>query len=187
VATQPLLVLGADVTVRQGDGLPTTVVHGASELRVKESDRVATVAAGLRAIGVEVDEHPDGWTIHGRAGRVRGGTVDAAGDHRIAMAFMVAGLATREGVTVVGAESARLDPGSEPLAGLFVEAVGPRDRRAGRAGKHDRPRRGGAARAAPCGLGGHVGGAVARLETPFPGQAGAPRGSIARGSCRPGG
>jgi len=89
-----------------------TVVRGADELRVKESDRVATVAAGLRAIGVEVEEHPDGWTIHGKAGRVRGGTVDAAGDHRIAMAFMVAGLAAREGVTVFGAESASVsDPG----------------------------------------------------------------------------
>ncbi len=89
-----------------------TIVHGADELRVKESDRVATVAAGLRAIGVEVEEHADGWTIHGRAGRVRGGTVDAAGDHRIAMAFMVAGLGAREGVTVLGAESARVsDPG----------------------------------------------------------------------------
>jgi len=99
----------------------TTVVHGADELRVKESDRVATVAAGLRAIGVEVDEHPDGWTIHGKAGRVRGGTVDAAGDHRIAMAFMVAGLAAREGVTVLGAESARVsDPGFlSRLRGLF--------------------------------------------------------------------
>ena len=98
-----------------------TVVHGAGELRVKESDRVATVAAGLRAIGVEVEEHPDGWTIHGRAGRVRGGTVDAAGDHRIAMAFMVAGLAAKDGVTVLGAESARVsDPGFlNRLRGLF--------------------------------------------------------------------
>ncbi len=98
-----------------------TVVRGAEELRVKESDRVATVAAGLRAIGVEVEEHPDGWTIHGKAGKVRGGTVDAAGDHRIAMAFMVAGLAAREGVTVLGAESVRVsDPGFlSRLRGLF--------------------------------------------------------------------
>lgn len=89
-----------------------TVVRGADELRVKESDRVATVAAGLRAIGVDVDEHEDGWTIHGKGGRIRGGTVDAAGDHRIAMAFMIAGLAAREGVTVLGAESASVsDPG----------------------------------------------------------------------------
>ena len=99
----------------------TTTVRGADELRVKESDRVATVTAGLRAIGIEVDEHPDGWTIHGKAGRVRGGTVDAAGDHRIAMAFMVAGLAARDGVTVLGAESARVsDPGFlSRLRGLF--------------------------------------------------------------------
>src|SRR5205085_11813920 len=85
-----------------------TVVRGAGELRVKESDRVATVAAGLRAIGVEVEEHPDGWTIHGRAGRVRGGTVDAAGGHRIAVALYGAGLAARDGGTALRAHAARL-------------------------------------------------------------------------------
>jgi len=89
-----------------------TVVRGAEELRVKESDRIGAVAAGLQAIGVDVDVHPDGWTIHGRGGRFRGGTVDAAGDHRIAMAFLVAGLVAREGVTLLGAESSRVsDPG----------------------------------------------------------------------------
>lgn len=86
-------------------------VRGAEELRVKESDRIAAVVAGLRAIGVRVEEHSDGWTIHGR-GRVRGGTVDAMGDHRVAMAFLVAGLAAKDGVTVVGAEIAEVsDPG----------------------------------------------------------------------------
>lgn len=126
------VAIGPDAAPRLIDELPLvavlaafadgkTVVHGADELRVKESDRVATVAAGLRAIGVEVDEHPDGWTIHGRAGKVRGGTVDAAGDHRIAMAFMVAGLASKEGITVLGAESAGVsDPGFlSRLRGLF--------------------------------------------------------------------
>lgn len=88
-----------------------SAIRGAGELRVKESDRIATVASGLRAIGVRVEEHADGWTIHGK-GRPRGGTVDAAGDHRIAMAFLVAGLGSREGVTVVGAEAAGVsDPG----------------------------------------------------------------------------
>jgi 3-phosphoshikimate 1-carboxyvinyltransferase len=88
-----------------------TVVRGAEELRVKESDRLATMSAGLRAIGVRVEEHPDGWTIHGTAGRVRGGVVDSGGDHRIAMAFLVAGLAAREAVVVEGTEAAKVsDP-----------------------------------------------------------------------------
>jgi 3-phosphoshikimate 1-carboxyvinyltransferase len=86
-------------------------IRGASELRVKESDRIAAVTSGLRAIGAEVEEHPDGWTITGR-GRVAGGTVDALGDHRIAMAFLVAGLRARNGVVVHGAEAASVsDPG----------------------------------------------------------------------------
>ena len=68
----------------QGD----TVVRGAAELRVKESDRIATMAAGLRALGIEVDETPDGATIRG--GALRGGWVESHGDHRIAMAFAIA-------------------------------------------------------------------------------------------------
>ena len=68
----------------QGD----TVVTGAAELRVKESDRIATMAAGLRALGIGVDEALDGAIIHG--GALRGGTIDSHGDHRIAMAFAVA-------------------------------------------------------------------------------------------------
>jgi 3-phosphoshikimate 1-carboxyvinyltransferase len=66
----------------------TTVVRGAAELRVKESDRIAGMAAGLRALGIRVDETPDGATIHG--GTLRGGEIDSRGDHRIAMAFAVA-------------------------------------------------------------------------------------------------
>ncbi|WP_024890599.1 3-phosphoshikimate 1-carboxyvinyltransferase [Luteimonas huabeiensis] len=65
-----------------------TVVRGASELRVKESDRIGTVAAGLRALGVRVDETADGATIHG--GALGGGRIDSHGDHRVAMAFAVA-------------------------------------------------------------------------------------------------
>ena len=65
-----------------------TVVGGAAELRVKESDRIATMAAGLRALGIGVDEAPDGATIRG--GALGGGSVDSHGDHRIAMAFAVA-------------------------------------------------------------------------------------------------
>lgn len=65
-----------------------TVVRGAAELRVKESDRIATMAAGLRALGIEVEETPDGAVIEG--GQLQGGDVDSYGDHRIAMSFAVA-------------------------------------------------------------------------------------------------
>ncbi|HET6432394.1 3-phosphoshikimate 1-carboxyvinyltransferase [Dyella sp.] len=68
----------------------TTVVRGAAELRVKESDRLASMARGLRTVGVVVDEQPDGAVIRG--GRIGGGAVDSHGDHRIAMSFAVAGL-----------------------------------------------------------------------------------------------
>jgi 3-phosphoshikimate 1-carboxyvinyltransferase len=65
-----------------------TVVRGAAELRVKESDRIATMATGLRALGIEVQETPDGAVIEG--GRLWGGSVESHGDHRIAMSFAVA-------------------------------------------------------------------------------------------------
>lgn len=65
-----------------------TRITGAAELRVKESDRIATMAAGLRALGAQVDEAPDGATIHG--GGLHGGAVESHGDHRVAMAFAVA-------------------------------------------------------------------------------------------------
>jgi len=65
------------------------VIRGAAELRVKESDRIAAMAAGLRALGIAVEEAPDGLTVEG--GQLQGGEVDSRGDHRIAMAFAVAG------------------------------------------------------------------------------------------------
>lgn len=65
-----------------------TTVSGAAELRVKESDRIATMSAGLRALGVTIHETPDGAVIEG--GRIHGGTVDSHGDHRIAMSFAIA-------------------------------------------------------------------------------------------------
>jgi len=86
-------------------------IRGARELRVKESDRIATVADALRASGGKVEALEDGWIIEG-TGSLRGGRVDAAGDHRIAMAFLVAGLAAKDGITVEGAEAAAVsDPG----------------------------------------------------------------------------
>ena len=88
----------------------TTTVRGALELRVKESDRITAVVTALRAIGVRVEELEDGWAVTG-TGKMAGGRVDAGGDHRIAMAFLVAGLRAADGVTVDGAEAASVsDP-----------------------------------------------------------------------------
>ena len=76
-------------------------IHDASELRVKESDRIATLAAGLRQMGADVEEFSDGLRVSGRsAGKLRGAKVDPQGDHRIAMALSVAALGA-EGDTVI--------------------------------------------------------------------------------------
>ncbi|HBA89939.1 MAG TPA: 3-phosphoshikimate 1-carboxyvinyltransferase [Geobacter sp.] len=72
----------------------TTVVSGASELRVKETDRIAAMADNLRRAGVTVEETPDGMRITG-AGTLKGCAADSFGDHRIAMSMMVAGLAAK--------------------------------------------------------------------------------------------
>src|SRR5439155_10843919 len=66
-------------------------IRDAAELRAKESDRIHAVAANLRVLGAEVEEYPDGLFVPGRQ-QLRGGVVDSFGDHRIAMAFAVAGL-----------------------------------------------------------------------------------------------
>lgn len=79
-------VLFAAAAVAQG----TTVVRGAAELRVKESDRIAAMAAALRALGADIDETRDGAIIRG--GRLTGGRIDSHGDHRIARASAVAAL-----------------------------------------------------------------------------------------------
>ncbi len=80
-------------------------IRDARELRVKESDRIAATAAGLRALGAQVEEREDGLRIPGRQ-RLRGGRVDSAGDHRIAMAFAVAALRAEGETTLTGAEAA---------------------------------------------------------------------------------
>ncbi len=79
-------------------------IRDAAELRVKESDRIATTAAGLRALGVEVEEFPDGLAVRGGQ-RLAGGVVDAGGDHRIALAMGAVGLAAAGPVTVLSAEA----------------------------------------------------------------------------------
>jgi 3-phosphoshikimate 1-carboxyvinyltransferase len=90
-----------------------TVVRGAGELRLKESDRIATVVDGLRALGGEIEATEDGFVVAG-TGCLRGGALDAHGDHRLAMLGAVAGLASREGVEVVGMEAAAVSyPGFE--------------------------------------------------------------------------
>jgi 3-phosphoshikimate 1-carboxyvinyltransferase len=81
-----------------------TVVRGAAELRVKESDRIATVVRALRALGARAEEREDGFEVFG-TGRLAGGEVAAAGDHRLAMLGAVAGLTSAEGVAVAGFEA----------------------------------------------------------------------------------
>ena len=76
-----------------------TVFSGIGELRVKESDRIAVMAAGLRSLGIDVDESEDGAVVHG--GRFGGGIVDSHGDHRVAMSLAIAGTVASEPVTVM--------------------------------------------------------------------------------------
>jgi 3-phosphoshikimate 1-carboxyvinyltransferase len=79
-------------------------VRGAGELRVKESDRISALVAGLRALGADADELPDGF--HVRATRpLKGGVADAVGDHRLAMAFAVAALGATGTTTILGASA----------------------------------------------------------------------------------
>ncbi len=82
-----------------------TIVSGAAELRVKESDRIATVVDGLRGLGATIEATRDGFVVAGSGG-LRGGVLHAHGDHRLAMLGAVAGLASAEGVEVVGMEAA---------------------------------------------------------------------------------
>ena len=80
-------------------------IRDAGELRVKETDRIATVTANLRRMGVSVTEYPDGMDIEGRS-RLRAAEIDSAGDHRIAMAFAVAALASDGDSILHGTEAA---------------------------------------------------------------------------------
>jgi 3-phosphoshikimate 1-carboxyvinyltransferase len=97
----------------------TTVVRGAAELRVKESDRIASVVRALRALGVDASEREDGFAVTG-SGRIAGGAVESLGDHRLAMLGAVAGLVSDEGVSVRGFEAVAVSyPGfARDLAGL---------------------------------------------------------------------
>jgi 3-phosphoshikimate 1-carboxyvinyltransferase len=96
-----------------------TVVRGAQELRMKESDRIAGVVEGLRGLGAEIEATEDGFAVSGTGG-LRGGTIDAEGDHRMAMMGAVAGLASQEGVEVLGMDAAAVSYPQfvDDLAGL---------------------------------------------------------------------
>jgi 3-phosphoshikimate 1-carboxyvinyltransferase len=90
-----------------------TVVSGAAELRAKESDRIAGIVEGLSGLGAEIEGRPDGFAVRGTGG-LRGGELDAHGDHRLAMVGAIAGLASSEGVEVRGFESVEVSyPGFE--------------------------------------------------------------------------
>jgi len=110
-AVDELPVLAVAAALAEG---PTTLA-GAEELRIKESDRLAALGQ-LALLGAQVEVRADGFLIHGSGGRrLRGGRIDPRGDHRIAMAFAVAGLAAAEGVEVA-------DPGCVDVSfpGFFV-------------------------------------------------------------------
>jgi 3-phosphoshikimate 1-carboxyvinyltransferase len=78
-----------------------TVMRGVGEMRVKESDRIALMAQGLEACGVDVEEEPEGFIVRGAGAAPRGGAmIETEGDHRIAMSFLVMGLASAQPVTV---------------------------------------------------------------------------------------
>jgi 3-phosphoshikimate 1-carboxyvinyltransferase len=91
-----------------------TVVRGAEELRLKESDRIAGVVEGLRGLGADIEATADGFVVRGDGSPLTGGTIEARGDHRMAMLGAVAGVASTEGVEVVGMDAAAVSyPGFE--------------------------------------------------------------------------
>ena len=93
----------------------TTRIRGAAELRVKESDRIAVMARGLRSLGIAIEETADGAIIEG--GRFSGGEAGSSGDHRCAMSFAVAGLLARQSVRILDcANVATSFPGFTDLA-----------------------------------------------------------------------
>jgi 3-phosphoshikimate 1-carboxyvinyltransferase len=95
----PLLALAA--AMARGE----TIVRGAAELRVKETDRIETVTTSLKALGVRIEASDDGFRVRGVPSRPKGGGMSSFGDHRLAMLGGVAGLVSREGVSVEGAEA----------------------------------------------------------------------------------
>ena len=118
---RPAQLVGTSITAREVpllvDELPLfallavhargdSVLRGAAELRAKETDRIEAVVDGLRRLGAHIRATEDGFRVRGVPSRLRSGTLDARGDHRIAILGAIAGLVSREGVTVEGAEAA---------------------------------------------------------------------------------
>jgi 3-phosphoshikimate 1-carboxyvinyltransferase len=105
----------------------TTIFSGLAELRVKESDRISAMASALKALGIEVDERPDGAVVHG--GRFSSGTVESEGDHRVAMSLAVAGSVAEGPVTIENVDSVDTSfPGFADLmrsAGIDVDEEAP--------------------------------------------------------------
>ncbi|MDR3543778.1 MAG: 3-phosphoshikimate 1-carboxyvinyltransferase [Desulfosporosinus sp.] len=108
--------IGGDMIPRLIDEIPIlavaaclaegeTVIRDAAELRVKETDRIRTVAEGLAALGAKIEELPDGLRIQGQP-YLRGGQASSLGDHRLAMAWAIAGMLSKEGVSVEDMEAA---------------------------------------------------------------------------------
>ena len=95
----PLFALAA--AMAHGDSR----VRGAQELRAKESDRIETATSALRAVGVRITPTDDGFKVRGVPSRPKGGAMESSGDHRIAIVGAVAGLVSREGVAIEGAEA----------------------------------------------------------------------------------
>lgn len=117
----PILCIAA--AVAQGD----TVISGAEELRVKESDRIATMSAELRAMGAQIEERPDGVTIHGLGTAGENGRLQAStsakshGDHRVAMSLAIGSLTTRTPMTVADTGCVETSfPGFESALGSLL-------------------------------------------------------------------
>ncbi|MDI6812658.1 MAG: 3-phosphoshikimate 1-carboxyvinyltransferase [Desulfitobacteriaceae bacterium] len=96
-------VLAVAAALAEGE----TLIRDAAELRVKETDRINTVVAGLKELGADVEELPDGLRIIGRP-RLTGGSLKSHGDHRLAMAWAVAGALSAQGVSIEGTEAAQV-------------------------------------------------------------------------------
>jgi 3-phosphoshikimate 1-carboxyvinyltransferase len=100
----------------------TTTIRGAGELRHKESDRIAGIAAGLRAMGAEIEVDGDDLRIHGRGGHaLRGSATDSLDDHRLAMTFAIAGLVADDTTTIERPASAAVS-----YPGFFADLQGVR-------------------------------------------------------------
>ncbi len=82
-----------------------TVIRGIRELRVKESDRISSMASGLETLGIELLQYPDGLMIKG--GRILGGIVDSFGDHRVAMSFAIAGMFAKKAIVILDCDNIR--------------------------------------------------------------------------------